>query len=243
MRTMRLVAALSMTARVAMAQHGGHGQAPPDAGAVGAVDASMGGRGHGAHALHLAWTARRAPNAADSVRADSVAAAARRAVERFRDVRVAEAEGFRAFAPGVKQEVYHYTSWQNAVGEAFRFDVSRPTSLLYRKTRSGAMELVGVMYAMPARASEAQLDARVPLSIARWHRHVNLCVPPRGEPQRWLETRDGQPLFGPESPIATREACEAARGRFLPQLFGWMVHANVFAADAKDVWKEEHAAP
>src|SRR5215203_2475533 len=151
MRTMQLVAAVLIAASAAGAQQ------PHDHAAVGAVDASMGGRGHGAHALHLAWTPERMPSRADSARADSVAAAARRAVERFRDVRVAEAEGYRMFAPGVKQQVYHYTSWQNAVGEAFRFDVSKPTSLLYREARSGAMELVGVMYAAPARASHEQL--------------------------------------------------------------------------------------
>jgi hypothetical protein len=238
--TWMIIAVVLAGAGTARAQHQHQHEHGSDAGAVGAVDASMGAKGHGgAHALHLAWTARRTPSRADSVRADSVAAAARRATERFRDVRVAEAEGFKAFAPKVKQEVYHYTNWQNAIGEAFRFDVAKPTSLLYRKTRSGAMELVGVMYAAPARASEEQLDARVPLSIARWHRHVNLCVPPRGEQARWLETRDGTPLFGPESAVATREGCEAVGGRFLPQLFGWMVHANVFAADARAVWREE----
>ena len=235
---MRLCVVAMLAASAAGAQHS------HDHAAAGAVDAAMGkGGAHGAHALHLAWTPKRTPNGADSARAAALVADARAAVERFRDVRVAEAEGFRVFAPGVKQQVYHYTHWQNAVGEAFRFEPSKPTSLLYRKTRSGAMELVGVMYGAPARMSDDQLDARVPLSIARWHRHVNLCVPPRGEQARWLESRDGQPLFGPESPIATREACDAVGGRFLPQLFGWMVHVNVFAADPKDVWREEHAGP
>lgn len=44
--------------------------------------------------------------------------------------------------------------------------------------------------------------------------------------------------------IATREACEAAGGRFHERIFGWMVHANlVREADGtrRIVWHEEHA--
>jgi hypothetical protein len=43
-------------------------------------------------------------------------------------------------------------------------------------------------------------------------------------------------VFGPQSPIATRDACDAVGGRFFPSPLGWMVHVNVFAEDANDVW-------
>jgi hypothetical protein len=33
------------------------------------------------------------------------------------------------------------------------------------------------MYIAPRRFGPDRLDARVPLSIARWHRHVRWCVP------------------------------------------------------------------
>ena len=40
----------------------------------------------------------------------------------------------------------------------------------------------------------------------------------------------------------TRAECEAAGGEFTPQLFGWMVHANVFAGtDPKSIWGADHA--
>lgn len=215
-----------------------------DAREAAAVDAAMGGqRLHDVHRLHLELTPARAPSRADSVRAAELAVTARRAVEKYRDVRVAEADGFRVFAPGGEQKVYHYTHWQNAVAEHFRFDPAKPTSLLYERGKDGGMVLVGVMYATGHRASLDELDVRVPLSIARWHRHVNLCVPRRSDRERWFETRDGLPLFGPMSPIATREACEQVGGRFLPNLFGWMVHANVFASDPADVWQQEHDSP
>lgn len=34
-----------------------------------------------------------------------------------------------------------------------------------------------------------------------------------------------------------REACDDVDGRFLPVVFNWMVHANVYEAD---VWGEHH---
>jgi len=58
---------------------------------------------------------------------------------------------------------------------------------------------------------------------------------------RWAETVNGRPVFGPLG-VATKEECSAANGRFIPQVFGWMVHANVFASDdPKVVWGDEHA--
>ena len=53
--------------------------------------------------------------------------------------------------------------------------------------------------------------------------------------------RDGKPVFGPRSPIATREACDAVGGRFRPRVFGWMVHANVLEGDDPAVvWGMSH---
>ena len=53
--------------------------------------------------------------------------------------------------------------------------------------------------------------------------------------------RDGKPVFGPLSPIATREACEAVGGRFRPKVFGWIVHANVLDGDDPAViWGRSH---
>lgn len=38
-------------------------------------------------------------------------------------------------------------------------------------------------------------------------------------------------MFGPERPIATKEACERVDGVFRPAMFGWMLHANVFGGE------------
>jgi hypothetical protein len=142
------------------------------------------------------------------------------------------------FMPNLKnQRVYHFTHNGRAFAEAFRFDPKKPTSLLYRRDASGRLQLLGAMYTAPKRVSVDKLEQRIPLSIARWHKHVNWCIPGAGERGRWLESRGGHPVFGPQSPIATREACDAVGGRFLPNIFGWMVHVNAFAPRASEVWE------
>jgi hypothetical protein len=240
------------------AAHGGAGDAaaskparpepakPPaeraEDGMVGAVDASMSrpdhDHGNMNAALHMELTPTRPPTRADSVRAESVLAELRRAIAKYRDTAVAVADGYQMFMPNLKnQRVYHFTNYRRAFAEAFRFDARKPTSLLYRRGADGRLELLGAMYTAPKRVSVERLDQRVPLSITRWHKHVNWCVPGRGQRERWLEKRDGHPVFGPQSPIATREACDEVGGRFLPSIFGWMVHVNAFASDPAEIWK------
>jgi hypothetical protein len=192
--------------------------------------------------LHMLMTPKRPVAAGDSARAAAVAATLRASIAKYRDTTAAVADGFRMFAPQVKtQKVYHFTRGMNAVREAFRFDPAEPTSLLYVRDASGRFRLIGAMYTAPKRFDLDQLDARVPLSIARWHKHVNWCVPKVGDGRRWLERKDGQPVFGPESPIATKAACDAVGGRFLASPLGWMVHANVMTSDDPAAIWGDHA--
>jgi hypothetical protein len=198
----------------------------------------------GNEALHMEMTPTRPATAADSARAAAVVYTLRGAIAKYRDTSSAVADGYRMFAPKIRnQKVYHFSSNWVGVQEAFRFDPAKPTSLLYKKRPNGAFELVGAMYVAPKRFTLEQLDARVPLSVARWHKHVNWCLPPRGQTERWLERKDGHAVFGPESPIVTKAACDAVGGVFRDSIFGWMVHANVFEGnDAKAIWGDEHAA-
>lgn len=190
---------------------------------------------------HLRLTPARSGTAADSARAARLVTTMRSTLARYADVRAAEADGYRRFLPGVKQPQYHYTNWLHGLGAAMAFDPAKPTSLLYREGADGRLVLIGAMYTAPARTAASDLDARIPLSVARWHLHVNWCIPARGDERRWTETRDGAPVFGPRSPIVTAEACAAAGGRFLPRIFGWMVHVNAFAGDDPGViWGAAH---
>ena len=180
---------------------------------------------------YMKLTPERRARASDTVRAAEVVEVLRGAIAKYRDVRVAEADGYEIFAPRLPQEVYHFTSRWRSIRESFRFDPAQPSSLLYRKTPEGNFELLGAMYHAPKRLSLEELDARVPLGIARWHAHTNFCVPTRRARERWMEMKHGKPVFGPAGGITTREQCDAVGGRFHEQVFGWMVHAMVFAGN------------
>ena len=191
---------------------------------------------------HMQLTPLRTPTHDDSVRATKVAAELKQAIAKYQDTAAAVADGYEMFLPGVKnQRVYHFTNNGRALLSAFRFDPAKPTSVLYKRGADGKLHLVGAMYTMPKNASLSRLDARVPLGIARWHEHVNWCLPKRGDAARWLEQRDGKPVFGPESPIATKAECDAVNGDFHPNLFGWMLHANVYeGTDLASIFADDH---
>jgi hypothetical protein len=225
-------------------------QGAPDAAGMGAMDSTDQHATQAAHEAmsgamsmdpHMTLTPLRSRSAADSTRAATLVSQMHAALDRYRDARAAEADGFRQFLPGVRQPVYHFTNRRWALEEMFRFNPAKPTSLLYRQEPDGNFVLVGAMYSAPARLSLADLDQRIPLSVARWHEHVNWCPPPAGQRERWRETRDGKPVFGPKSPIATAAACDAVGGRFLPRIFGWMVHVMAFESDDPSViWGSGH---
>ena len=195
------------------------------------MSAMPGGAGDSAMALHMAWSHTRPATDADRLRAAEIVKTLRTALAKYKDYHVAKADGFKPFHPEIRQNIYHFTRWQNGLRAAFTFDPDEPTSLLYKKTASGGYELVGAMYTAPRGTSEAKLDQRVPLSVARWHRHVNLCLPPKGQGLAADWTK-----FGPGGSIATREACDAAGGRFYPQVFGWMVHVYPWATTQEAEW-------
>jgi hypothetical protein len=154
---------------------------------------------------HMRMTPMRTATHADTVRALAVADTLRLALAKYADPAAAERDGFKLFAPNVKhQKVFHYTKWENALGEAFRFNPAKPTSILYQKDASGRMKIVGAMYTMPKRAKPEDLDKRVPLSVAQWHLHTNLCAPRKGDERRYLEMQNGKPLFGIAGSITTR---------------------------------------
>jgi hypothetical protein len=171
----------------------------------------------------------------DIPRANEVVAQLRAGLEKYKDYHVALNEGYKIFLPNLPQPEYHFTNYFRGFLEAFAFDPSRPTSLLYKKTPDG-FELVGAMYTMPKRASEEQLNARIPLSVAMWHLHTNLCMPPKGQQFRntdWAK-------FGLKGSIATQEACDTAGGRFQPVIFGWMVHVYPYEDSLDKIFAMHH---
>ena len=220
---------------------------------------AMGGQmGMGAH---MVMTSSRPQKPNDIERAHDVIDTLRRVLVKYHDSRVALSEGYRIFLPTVAQEVYHFTDYGAASREySGHFDLAYPGSILYVKNSSGDYVLVGAMYSAPADYTPDQLDALIPLSMAHWHAHTNICLPngitlndllrgdigathldmpgtmPRGSPSSApaINRRLGflaDGRFGFTGKIADAAECEAAGGHFLKQAFGWMVHVYPFNGD------------
>jgi hypothetical protein len=181
---------------------------------------------------HMKMTALRPVQPGDEERANAVAEAARKVVEKYKDYKTALADGFQIFLPNVPQKIYHFTNYHYAIEAAFWFNPDHPTSLLYEK-HGDDYTLVGVMYTAPKRATEDELDKRIPLSIAQWHAHVNLCLPPEDKKQEMLGPH---PRFGLQGSIFRKEECDDAGGKFIPQIFGWMVHVYPLEQNQADMW-------
>jgi hypothetical protein len=186
------------------------------------------------HSHHMYMTSMRTQTPEDIQRANEVATQLRAGIGKYKDYHVALADGFKIFLPNVPQPEYHFTSYRNGFLESLTFDPARPTSLLYKKTPTG-YELVGAMYTMPKRATEDQLNERVPLSVAMWHLHTNLCLPPLGQ----LRTADWT-KFGLKGSIITEDACSEAGGRFHPVIFGWMTHVYPYKDGLDNIYAMHH---
>jgi hypothetical protein len=182
---------------------------------------------------HMYMTTLRSLQPGDQAKADAVEAEARIAMEPYKDYRKALADGYQIFLPNIPQPMYHFTNPQNAREAQWHFDPLKPTSLLYTKDASGGYTLVGAMYTDRVNASEDEINRRIPLSIARWHQHVNFCKAPPGEIAGYFGKNA---KFGLLGSIHTQEACDAAGGKFIPHVFGWMVHVYPYERDPSKVW-------
>ena len=186
---------------------------------------------------HMYMTSLRPPTPADQQKADAIVAEAKTAMAPYQDYRKALADGYFIFLPNLPQPQYHFTNYSNALQARAHFDPLKPTSLLYKKTADGGYKLVGAMYTDRVDATEDDLNQRIPLSVARWHQHVNFCKAPAGKK---LEYLGPDAKFGLLGSISTREACQAAGGEFFPHVFGWMVHIYPYESDPKKIWSTDH---
>jgi hypothetical protein len=179
---------------------------------------------------HMRWTTLRPANANDAQRADQIVHTLRQALAKYKDYHVAMDDGYAPRHPDRKQPHYHFANKQHRFMARLHFDPAEPTALLYTKTANG-YELEGAMYTAPKTMSEEQLNDRVPLSVAQWHAHVNLCFPPDGSTRRMTRKQ-----FGFKGTIATESECQQAGWRFVPQAGGWMIHVYPFKATPAEIW-------
>ena len=182
---------------------------------------------------HMYMTSLRPAQPGDQQKADAIVAAAKSAMAPYQDYRKALADGYEIFLPDVPQAQYHFTRYDYGREAWLHFDPLKPTSLLYTKTADGGYKLVGAMYTDKVTASEEELNDRIPLSIARWHQHINFCKAPKGQEAAYFGPNA---KFGLRGSITTEEACNEAGGEFRPHLFGWMVHVYPNETDPRKIW-------
>jgi hypothetical protein len=182
---------------------------------------------------HIYMTPLRPKQPGDDEKAKAVVANVKAAIERYKDYRKALVDGYVIAKPELKQPQYHFINQANTREADIHFDASKPTALLYRRTPMQQYKLEGVMYTASPDATEDELNQRIPLSIARWHRHLNLCVAPE---DRAKDYQAAHPKFGMFGSINTKEACEAERGTFLPHVFTWMLHVFPYEDNFKEVF-------
>lgn len=194
-----------------------------------------------AMAGHMYMTPLRPKQPGDVEKAKAVVATLKAAMERYKDYRKALADGYYIAMPELKQPQYHFINKANTREADIRFDPAKPTALLYRRTPMQEYKLEGAMYTTNPDATEDELNERIPLSVAHWHKHINFCAAPEGG----VHDYEGEhPKFGMFGSITTAEACKAAGGTFQPYVFTWMIHVFPYEANfPKDVFSMNDDIP
>jgi len=187
---------------------------------------------------HMKMTNLRELKPGDEEKAAQVVEGARKAAAKYADYKAALADGYKIFLPNLPQRQYHFTNYWYAFQAGMHFNPEKPTSLLYEKNGED-YKLIGVMYTAPKDASEDDLDKRIPLSVAQWHAHVKMCMPPEDRKQ---EIWSPHPKFGLNGAITTKFECDQEGGKFIPQIFGWMVHVYPFEKTQEAIWSVERQA-
>jgi hypothetical protein len=76
-------------------------------------------------------------------------------------------------------------------------------------------------------------------TIRRRSNHINFCKAPAGQKAAYFGP---EAKFGLRGSIISKEACEAAGGKFYPHLFGWMVHVYPYESDPNNIWSTDDDA-
>jgi hypothetical protein len=172
---------------------------------------------------HMSLTPLRPGTAADSARALAMVRDLRSAIAPYRTLSAAAAAGYRARRDSVSVrggKLLHVGRRMRSRDLQRGFDAAAPQSLLYRRMADGSMQLAGAMLVAPWSATAEDLDAIVPLSVARWHRHIGVCLV-RGA---------SQDARGPVRHVRTAEECEKAGGWYRAET-RYMLHVMTDAGD------------
>jgi hypothetical protein len=193
-----------------------------------------------AMAGHMYVTPLRPRQLGDEEKAKALVEQVRAWIYRYRDYKKALADGYVIANPEVDQPQFHFNNQANIQAAEHGFDPTKPSSLLYFKTPRQHYKLEGVMFTAGPDATEDELNERIPLSIVRWHYHVNFCAAPANKTQGYF---GDHPKFGMFGSIRTAEACKAEGGTFLPRIFTWMIHLFPFEDNLKDAFSMNDDIP
>jgi hypothetical protein len=170
---------------------------------------------------HRSLTPLHPGTAADTAQALAVVHQLRSAISPYQTLSAAAAAGYhprRDSATVRPGKLLHVGRRVRGLDRRSHFDAAAPKSLLFRRTADGSMRLAGAMFVAPPGATAEDLDAMIPLSVAQWHQHLDVCVA-RANGRR-LVLRS----------VRTAEACEAAGGRFRAES-RYMIHVITDAGD------------
>lgn len=141
------------------------------------------------------------------------------ATGKYRDVRLAVADGYRQDGPSRPGEGAHFLN--RRVLAAGVFDLRRPTFLLYEHRPDWSYELVGVGWLLPKRWGD-DTPPRHLEPLADWHYHEyappGICFWPDGTTN-----------------AVDRSACASRHGRFWRES-PWMLHAWLFRPNPDGVF-------
>jgi hypothetical protein len=193
-----------------------------------------------AMAGHMYITPLRTKQPGDEEKVKALVAQIRAAIERYKDYHKALDDGYVIGNPNVNEPQFHFTKEANVQEAEHHFDPTKPSSLLYFQTPTQRYKLEGVMFTVPPTASEDELNGRIPLSIVRWHKHINFCAAPASKVKEYLGKH---PKFGMFGSINTADACKAEGGTFYPVIFTWMIHVFPFEDDWKNVFSMNDDIP
>ena len=178
---------------------------------------------HGTRHPRMSLTPLRPGTAADSARALALVRDLRSAIASYQTISAAESAGYRArrdSATVPTGRLLHVGRRQGWRSMRQGFDAAAPRSLLYRRTADGSMRLAGAMLVAPRSATAEDLDAMVPLSVARWHRHIGLCFARGTAPGLRVTLRQAR----------TAEDCEEAGGWYRAET-RYMIHVMTDVGD------------
>jgi len=159
---------------------------------------------------------------------DRLLAEAKAAAEKYQDVNVARADGYRQQTPVMVGEGAHFVHPELLAANVF--DLTRPPYLIYEDGLEGGLALAGVGWALPRQPGEwtVPISPFGPLGIWHTHNFSDICIRMRGAIEESLVN-----IYPDE--------CAAAGGMYIGEN-PWILHAWLFTPSPEGVFGHINSA-